>query len=80
MRGLLWMPGVDDRIVVNDNHPVSGRVHIQLDAIGSELDGADECGNRVLWIGLVRAPVGDSLWGFAASECVQSSLSVVALC
>lgn len=80
MRGPLWMPGVDDRIVVNDDDSVAGRVHIELDAIGAELDRADKRSDRVLGMGLMRAPVGDLLRGLAAAACGQSSPSVVALC
>ena len=78
-RGLLRMPGVNDGIVVNDDNPVPRRVHIQLYAIGSQLDGALECGERVLGMGLVRTPVGDPLGGVVASTCGQVFLQVVAL-
>jgi hypothetical protein len=48
------MPGVDYRVVVNDDDPVASRVHVELNAIGSELDGALKRGNRVLRMSLVR--------------------------
>jgi hypothetical protein len=40
MRRPLWMSGVDDRIVVNDNDSVTCRVHVELNALGTELDRA----------------------------------------
>jgi hypothetical protein len=52
---------------VDDHDPVASCVHVELDAIGSELDRADERSDRVLGMGLVRAPVGDSLWGIASA-------------
>jgi hypothetical protein len=42
-------------------------MNVELDAIGSEVDRADEPGDRVLGMRLVRAPVGDSLGGIASS-------------
>ena len=75
----MWVPGVNDVIVVNDDNPVPRRVHVQLDSIGSKLDGALECGERVLGMGLVRAPVGDPLGRVAAWTCGQVFLGVVAL-
>lgn len=80
MSGPLRMPGVDDRIVVNYDRPVASRVHIELNAIGSELDRALKRGGRVLGMSLVRPPVGDPLGRIAASTCGQVFLSVVALC
>jgi hypothetical protein len=73
------MPRVDDGIVVNDDDPVASRVHIQLDTIGPELDGALERWNGVLRMSLVRPTVGDTLGRIAASACGQTFLSVVAL-
>jgi hypothetical protein len=61
------MPRVDDPIVVDDHDAVASCVHVELDAIGSELDRADKRSDRVLGMGLVRAPVGDSLWGIASA-------------
>ena len=80
MRGPLRMPGVDDRIVVNDHNPVAGRVHVELYAVGAELDGALKCGDRVLGMSLVRPSVGDPLGRIAAWTCGQAFLPVVALC
>ena len=80
MRGPLRMPGVDDRIVVNYDCPVAGRVHVELDAIGSKLDGPLKRGNRILGMSLVRSPVRDSLGRATAWTCSQGFLSVVALC
>ncbi len=40
MSGTLRMPGVDDWIVMNYDLPVASGVHIELDAVGPELDGA----------------------------------------
>lgn len=57
MRGPLWMPGVDDWIVVNHDDPVASRVHVELNAIGSQLDGALKGGDRVLGMSLVRPTV-----------------------
>jgi hypothetical protein len=51
------MPGVDDRVVVNDDDPVASRMHVELNAIGSELDGALERGDGVLRMSLVRPTV-----------------------
>jgi hypothetical protein len=71
---------VNDWIVVDDDDPVPCRVHVQLDPIGSELDGALECGERILGVGLVRPPVGDPLGRVVAWTCGQVFLRVVALC
>ena len=79
VRRPLRMPGVDYRIVVNHDNPVMGRVHIQLNSIGSELDGALEGSERVLGMGLVRAPVSDALRRVQAATCSQAFLQVVAL-
>ena len=57
MRRPLRVPGVDNRIVVNHHDSVAGRVHIELDAVGPELDRPDKSGDRVLRVRLVRAPV-----------------------
>jgi hypothetical protein len=54
-------------------------VHVELDAIGSELDGALERRDRILGVGLVRPTVGDALGRIAALSCGQAFLSVVAL-
>jgi hypothetical protein len=73
------VPGVNDGIVVNDDNPVPGRVHVQLDSIGSKLDRALESRERVLGMRLVRPPVGDPLGGAVAWTCGQVFLRVVAL-
>ena len=80
MRRPLRVSGVNDGIVVNHHDPVTSRVHIELDAIGSQLDRSDERGDGVLGVGLVSAPVRDSLGAIAASAYGQAFLSVVALC
>lgn len=79
VRRALWMRGVNDRIVVDDDNPVTRRVHVQLDPIGSELDRALEGRERVLGMGLVRPPVSDALRDVQASTCSQAFLQVVAL-
>jgi hypothetical protein len=68
MRGALWMPRVHHWIVVNHYDSISSRVHVELDAIGPELDRADKSSDRVLGMGLESAPVGDSLGGIPASR------------
>jgi hypothetical protein len=75
----LGVPGVNDGIVVNDDNPVTGCVDIQLNTIGTKLDGALKGRERVLGMGLVRAPVSDALWRFQAATCSQAFLQVVAL-
>jgi hypothetical protein len=70
---------VNDGIVVNDDDPVPRRVHVQLDSIRSELDGAFECGKRILGVGLVGPPVGDPLGRVVAWTCRQVFLRVVTL-
>jgi hypothetical protein len=74
------MPGVDDSIVVYDYYAIAGRVHVELDSVGTELDGAGKRGQRVLRMGLVGASVGDAFGGIAAATCGQAFLPVVALC
>jgi len=68
------------RIVVNHDDPVQRRVHIELYPVRAQPDGTLECRKRVLWMGLVRAPVSDPLGRVAASTCRQAFLRVVALC
>ena len=51
------MPGVDYGIVVNDDYSVAGRVHVELDGIGAQINGSFEGDERVLGMGLVRPPV-----------------------
>jgi hypothetical protein len=58
---------VNDRIVVNDDNPVQRRVDVQLYPTGSQLDGAFECCERVLGMGLMRPPVSDGLGRVAAA-------------
>ena len=79
VRRSLGVPGVNDGIVVNDNNPVTGRVHIQLNSTGTKLDGALKGRERVLGMGLVRAPVSDALRRVQAATCSQAFLQVVAL-
>jgi hypothetical protein len=79
-RGPLWEPAVYDGIVVNDDNAVASRVHVQLYSISSKLDGALECGKRVLGMRLVRPAVSDPLWRVAACTCGQAFLPVVAFC
>lgn len=74
------MPGVDYGVVVNDDNTVVGRVHVELDGIGSQLNGSLEGGERVLGMRLVRSPVGDSLRRIPVSTWGQAFLAVVALC
>jgi hypothetical protein len=74
------VPGVNDWIVVNDDDPVPRCVNVQLDSIGTELDGALERGERILGVGLVRPPVRDPLGRVVAGTCGQVFLRVVALC
>ena len=66
MRSALRTPGVDDRIVMNDDDPIHSSVHVQLNAVCTQLNCALERGYRVLGMGLVRPPVGDSLGRIAA--------------
>ncbi len=74
------MSGVDYRIVMNYHYSVARRVHIELNAIGAELDGALKRGERVLGMSLVCPSVGDPFWRIAAWAYGQAFLSVVALC
>ena len=74
------MSGVDDRIVVNDYHAVTCRMHIELDSVGAELDRALESSDRILGMTLVGTPVGDALRGVTAAAWGQVALSVVAFC
>ena len=79
MRRALGMPGVDDRIVMNHHNAVSGRVHVELYAVGSELDGALKRGYRILRMRLVGPPMGDAFGRFVWATCGQAFLPVVAL-
>jgi hypothetical protein len=74
------MPGVDCPIVVHDYYPIASTVNVELNSVGTELDGAGERGQRVLRMGLVRTSVGDPFGGIAAATCGQAFLPVVALC
>ena len=67
MSGTLRVSGVNYGIVVNYDYAITSRVHIELNAIGAELDGA-------------LATVGDALRGVTAAACDQTFLSVVAFC
>jgi len=53
--------GVDDRIVVHDDGSIPRCVDIELYCFGSQLDGAEERRDRILWQDLVGPPVGDLL-------------------
>ena len=72
------MSGLNDWVVVNHDNPIVRRVHVQLDTIGSKLDGAVERGERVLGMALVGSAVGDPLRRVAWT-CGQVFLRVVAL-
>ncbi|HET6761762.1 MAG TPA: hypothetical protein VFH13_06655 [Gemmatimonadaceae bacterium] len=54
-------------------------MHVELDAICPELDGALERRDRILRVGLMRPTVGDALGWIAALSCGQAFLAVVAL-
>ena len=77
--GTLGVSGVYDRIVMNDDNPITGRVHVQLYSVGPELDGALEGRKRVLGMALVRTPVSDAFGRVLPSTCSQVFLQVVAL-
>ena len=74
------MPGVDHRVVVNHDNTVPGRVHIELDAVGAQLDRALERSERVFRVRLVSAAVRNSFGRSTPSACGQGVLGVVALC
>jgi hypothetical protein len=65
---------------MNHHNPVTGRVDVELNPLGAELDGALESGERVLGMSLVCPSVGDPFWRIAAWAYGQAFLSVVALC
>jgi hypothetical protein len=67
LRGPLRMPGMDDRIVMNHDDPVASRVDIELDGVGSELDGALERSDRILRMRLVSPTMRDQLGRITAS-------------
>lgn len=49
---------------MDENNSVRGRVYIELDAVGAQIDGAQEGGNGVLGEAVVVRPsVGDNKWG-----------------
>jgi hypothetical protein len=60
------MPRMDHGIVVNDHNSVARRVHVELDGIGTKLDGALEGGERVFGVRLVSPAVGYPLGRFPA--------------
>ncbi len=74
------MSGVDCGVVMNHDYSVARRVHIELNAIGAELDGALKRGERILGMSLVCPSVGDPFWRIAAWAYGQAFLWVVALC
>ena len=80
MRRSLLVSGVDYRVVMNHYYPVAGRVDVELNSLGTELDGALKRGERVLGVGLVCPSVGDPLGRIAVWAYGQAFLSVVALC
>jgi hypothetical protein len=80
LRRSLLVSGVDYRVVMNDYYPIAGRVHVELNALGAELDGALKRGEGVLGMSLVCPSVGDPFWRIAAWAYGQAFLSVVALC
>jgi hypothetical protein len=63
----VWVPRVNDGIVVNDDNPVQRRVDIQLYPTGSQLDGTLECCEGVLGMRLMRPPMSDGLGRVAAA-------------
>lgn len=75
----LRVPGVNDGIVVNDDNPVIGGVHVQLYSVGAELDGTLEGRERVLGMCLVRPAMSDALRRVLSSTCSQVFSQVVAL-
>jgi hypothetical protein len=70
---------MNDWIVVNDDNAVQRRVDIQLYPTGPQLYGTLECGERVLWMGLMRPPVSDGLGRVAVATWGQAFLRVVTL-
>ena len=70
---------VYDGIVMNDHKPIIGGMDIQLDGVGAELDGAQECRDGVFREGLVRSPVGDFFGRGSSVRRVQTFSRVVAL-
>ncbi len=74
------VPGVDHWVVVHDDNSVDRSVHIELDSVGTELDGALEGGERVFGMRLVCPPVGYPLGRVPAPMLGQAFLAVVGLC
>jgi len=70
---------VYDRIVMNDDKPIIRGMDIQLDGVGAELDGAQECRDGVFRDGLVRSPVGDSFGRGSPVRRVHAFSRVLAL-
>lgn len=59
-RRLRHISRMEHRIVMNYHHSVAGRVDIELDGFGAELDSPFEGGDRVLGQFIVRSAVRDS--------------------
>lgn len=70
---------IDEGIVVNDHFSVRGRVHVELDCIGAELDRPHESGDRILRKRLVGAAMGDLLWRLSLAGRAQLFPRMVAL-
>jgi hypothetical protein len=51
--------GLNDRVVVYYHRAVACRMYVQLNSLGSKLDGAQKSGNRILGKSVMRTPVGD---------------------
>src|SRR5688500_2996622 len=57
---------IETRIVMNYYHPIAGRMHIQLDGLSPQIEGALERRYAVFGQGVVRAAVGNPEWCGAA--------------
>jgi hypothetical protein len=53
---------VKNGIVMNNHYAIAGRVHIQLDGLCPQVEGALECRYAVFGQGVVGAAVGNSEW------------------
>lgn len=70
---------IDNRVVVNDNNSVVGGVDVELDRLGTQLQGAQKSGNGVLGQGLMRSSMRDLFGQGSPSWGVQVFSRVVAL-
>jgi hypothetical protein len=70
---------VDNRVVVNDDNSVVGGMDVELDRLGTQLQGAEESGNGVLGQGLMRPPMRDLFGQGSPTWGVQVFSRVVAL-